>query len=379
LIPSLSGCNIKKSNHRNGLITITPQEINKTEVKPSQTANMKILIVDDSKTFRKMIKAVLTEAGYNEIIEAESAKQAFDILKIADEEAEDSEIDLILMDIVMPEVDGIEATRIIKTKKHLRDIPIVMVSALTEKDSLVRAFDVGAIDFINKPINSVELGARVRTQLKLKEEINKRKARERELIKISRLLEDANVQLKKLSELDGLTSIPNRRCFDRSFKLEWLRGVREYQPVAILMIDIDYFKAYNDHYGHQQGDTCLRQIAKAVSEAVKRPGDLAARYGGEEFVVYLSNTTVEGAVRVAEEIQINVNNLALEHAASVIHPCVTVSIGVASMIPDPSVKPEKLIEAADRALYKAKRLGRNNIQNSVITPFESSNDSIAAE
>ncbi|MEW6235236.1 MAG: diguanylate cyclase [Candidatus Omnitrophota bacterium] len=336
---------------------------------------MKILIVDDSKTFRQVLKAVLSSAGYNELIEAESAKEAFDILKISDAAADDSEVDLILMDIVMPEIDGIEATRIIKSMAHLRDIPIVMVSALSEEDSLVRAFDVGAIDFINKPINKVELRARVRTQLKLKNEINKRKAREKELIKISRLLEDANAQLKKLSELDGLTNIPNRRCFDRSFKQEWMRGIREYQPVAILMIDIDYFKAYNDHYGHQQGDTCLRQIALAVSDAVKRPGDLAARYGGEEFVVYLSNTSLEGAVSVAVEIQDNVNLLAIEHAASIINTRVTVSIGCSSMIPDPSVEPDELIKSADRALYKAKRLGRNKIQSGVITPFESAVDS----
>jgi PleD family two-component response regulator len=203
------------------------------------------------------------------------------------------------MDIEMPEMDGIKGAKLLKAHKAMRDIPVVMVTTKRGSDALRKAFAAGAVDFINKPVNEVELLARVDSVLRLKRELDLRQARERELSEANLLLKEANERLEKLSRMDGLTGAPNRRYFNDNFHKEWLRCARDKKHLSIIMIDIDFFKKYNDAYGHLQGDECLKQVAGAISSAVRRPGDLFARYGGEEFVVMLPDTNVAGAKEVS--------------------------------------------------------------------------------
>jgi diguanylate cyclase (GGDEF)-like protein len=184
----------------------------------------------------------------------------------------------------------------------------------------------------------------------------------------ARHLEEANAQLKRLSFLDGLTSIPNRRAFEERFQLEWRRAQRHASPISVLMIDIDYFKEYNDHYGHQRGDECLTQLAQRLRNSVSRPGDFVARYGGEEFAIILPDTDLSGATAVAENLRRRVAGLRIAHAASPARDVVTISVGVASVIPDPGSPVP--VAAADHALYRAKQLGRNRVEVAGETPPE---------
>ncbi|MCK9362558.1 MAG: diguanylate cyclase [Syntrophales bacterium] len=174
-------------------------------------------------------------------------------------------------------------------------------------------------------------------------------------------LQKANQELNRLAIIDGLTQIANRRRFDECLKQEWLRMARAKLPLSIIMCDVDHFKLYNDHYGHPLGDVCLSSVSHVIDYCAKRPSDLAARYGGEEFVVLLPGTNAEGAVFVAESIRMRVQGLGIDHAASPVHKYVTLSLGVASLIPEYDANPQALLEAADNALYEAKRTGRNRV------------------
>jgi two-component system, cell cycle response regulator len=184
-------------------------------------------------------------------------------------------------------------------------------------------------------------------------------------------LKQANLELERLATLDGLTQVANRRRFDTYLSQEWKRLARDQQPLSLVLCDVDYFKRYNDCYGHQCGDDCLKQVAKAMSRAVKRPADLVARYGGEEFAVILPNTDTEGAVIVAQEIRAEIQQLKIPHADSEVNPYVTLSLGISSIIPWLDLSPENLIAAADVALYQAKKQGRDRaVISSVSIPTQ---------
>ena len=172
--------------------------------------------------------------------------------------------------------------------------------------------------------------------------------------------------LARMSYVDGLTSIANRRRFDEFMEAEWKRNLREELPLAVILLDLDYFKQFNDNYGHSAGDKCLIQVAQALSDSVKRPGDLVARFGGEEFIALLPGTGFSGGMQVAAEIQENIHNLAIPHEYSNIAQIVTVSIGLAVMIPEAKSTPQKLIHEADKQLYTAKHAGRNQIKGKVV-------------
>ncbi|WP_460031819.1 diguanylate cyclase domain-containing protein [Megalodesulfovibrio paquesii] len=318
----------------------------------------RILIVDDSPVAALQLEHCLAKAGYEGIVVAPNVRNAFALLEkseAADSPAAQPAFDLILMDINMPDMNGIQATRLLKDDPRLQDIPVILISASDDKETLEQGFNAGAIDYLTKPINLLELRARVKAALRLKEETDNRKAREREL-------EALKNKFELLSNLDGLTGIANRRRFDVVFAAEWLRARREQTPLSLLMIDIDHFKLYNDTYGHLQGDACLRAVAKAVAGSMNRPADLAARFGGEEFVALLPNTEPDGALAIARHIQDLVAELEIAHASSPVHPLVTVSIGVACVLPDPATDATALIRAADNALYAAKHAGRNCIK-----------------
>lgn len=178
--------------------------------------------------------------------------------------------------------------------------------------------------------------------------------------KHEKALENANTKLERLAVTDGLTQLANRRIFDETLQKEWLRMRRVQQPISVILSDIDFFKRYNDHYGHPQGDACLQAVADCIKSSVHRPADMVARYGGEEFVIILPNTTSDGAFKVAEKIRTNVSSLKQEHAGSEVNDFVTLSLGVATIIPPmKGVHPDDLVKTADDALYASKDAGRN--------------------
>jgi diguanylate cyclase (GGDEF)-like protein len=330
---------------------------------------VRILIVDDSMHIHAQLKAMLASGGYSDLIFASSANDALGCLSMDGSAKAMEPIDLVLMDVVMPEMDGIEACRRIKAVEHLKDMPVIMVTAGNTPEGLQAAFDAGAIDYIAKPLNKVELIARVSSVLKLKQEMDTRKERERQLLQTAELLEDANKrlhdaieQLRHLSNMDGLTGVSNRRRFEEVFIEEWNRACRFKEPLSVIMIDIDCFKAYNDTYGHQKGDECLRRVAGAMQSSLKRAGDFVARYGGEEFVVVLPGIGISDALKTAEMLQEKVKALCIPHASSASCSHVSLSMGVASVAPDQNHTQKELIEAADKALYAAKAGGRNRVK-----------------
>jgi len=181
---------------------------------------------------------------------------------------------------------------------------------------------------------------------------------------------EAQAALQRLATKDGLTGIANRRCFDEALLAEWHRAQRDQTSLALLLVDVDYFKRYNDTYGHQKGDECLKKVAGAMQEKIFRPADLLARYGGEEFVVLMPNTDLHGAQMVAERVQQHVHALAIPHGSSEIDGLVSISVGVATAIPAPQLTAEQLLAAADGALYAAKHAGRNRVSSKEVTLTE---------
>ncbi|MFZ2807468.1 MAG: diguanylate cyclase [Desulfosalsimonadaceae bacterium] len=323
---------------------------------------MAILIIDDVPVTRKIIESFLKDGGHTDIIQAESAENAFHLLGLyADSDDSRPSIDLILMDIVLQGVDGIEACRLIKNDQRSAHIPIVIITAYTSTEHIETAFKAGAIDFLPKPINKLELHARVRSILHFKSEVDRLREREKHLVETTLQLERANVLLERLSNSDGLTGIPNRRYFDYMFKKLLASGTRLAIPISLLLMDIDNFKLYNDTYGHLAGDDCLKLISGAIHDTIKRESDFIARYGGEEFVIVLFGVEAKMAAELAENIREHIFGLQIPHSASSVSDWVTVSIGVVSCIPEPSISPEKMIDRADKALYAAKSHGKNQV------------------
>ncbi|MBF0340586.1 MAG: diguanylate cyclase [Magnetococcales bacterium] len=248
--------------------------------------------------------------------------------------------DLILLDVVMPGLDGYQVCQQLKESPRTRHIPVIFITANSSEADEAYGFAVGAVDYITKPYRPAIVVARVKTHMELK--------RRGEL-------------LERLAILDGLTSIPNRRRFDQFLEYEWFRSLRTGHPFSLLLMDIDFFKLFNDHYGHAHGDHCLRQVAGAISRAMPRTTDLAARYGGEEFACVLPETDLHGGEAVAVRILSAVRRLEIPHAHSQAAAHVTLSIGVASMVPVLEQKSLAFVEQADQALYLAKRSGRDRL------------------
>lgn len=248
--------------------------------------------------------------------------------------------DLVLLDVVMDGIDGHEVCKQLKQDALTKAIPIIFITAQREEAAEVIGLELGAVDFITKPFNPTIVSARVRTHLTLKAQSD---------------------YLRSLALIDGLTGVANRRKFDDDLLAAWRQGCRTQTPVSLVLLDVDYFKPFNDYYGHQAGDMCLKAIAAAMSDAVRRPEDLVARYGGEEFACILPNTDLSGSLKIAENIQKRVRALGIEHASSPVAPTVSVSMGIALVLPDFDTRPDALITLADSNLYLAKNYGRDRI------------------
>jgi len=294
-----------------------------------QARNGRLLIVDDAMENIQILNHVLGEE--HEVLFAMSGERALEL-------AHQHQPDLILLDAVMPGMNGYEVCAALRASSDVRDIPIIFVTALTTPEDETRALEAGAVDFITKPFNVAVVRARVRTHLTLKRQ------------------SDA---MREMTLTDALTGIANRRSFNDAIQNEWRRCARSVTLLSVIMIDIDHFKLYNDAYGHQAGDACLKQVAAAMLQCAGRSPDLLARYGGEEFVILLPQVDAQGAATVAARILESVRALAIPHRMSSAGDTVTVSIGVATLLPDMGSDPEELVSCADNALYRAKKEGRN--------------------
>ncbi|MDR5836863.1 diguanylate cyclase domain-containing protein [Caballeronia sp. LZ034LL] len=288
----------------------------------------KLLIADDQPLNIRVLYELLHDVC--DIFMATSGSQA---LQICQAEAPD----LILLDVVMDDLDGHEVCRRLKADPLTRDVPVIFITSQDRADDEVKALELGAVDFISKPINPVVTKARVRTHLTIKFQ--------GDLLRASALL-------------DGLTGVSNRRKFDEDLHADWRHCAREETSLALLMVDVDCFKRFNDHYGHMAGDACLKAIAKALAEALRRPYDKLARYGGEEFACLLPKTDLAGAQCIAQRIVDGVHALDIGHVSSDVETRVTISVGVACVRPACGSTPDMLLKAADDALYQAKRAGR---------------------
>jgi diguanylate cyclase (GGDEF)-like protein len=245
--------------------------------------------------------------------------------------------DLVLLDVMMPGMDGHEVCRRLKADESTRDIPVIFVTAHSDEASETLGLEMGAVDFISKPINPKIVRARVKTHLTLKAQSD---------------------LLRHWVYIDGLTGVHNRRHFDERLASEWARAVRNGTELSVVLLDVDFFKRYNDRYGHQAGDDCLRRLATCMRDSSRRPADLVARYGGEEFVCLLPETPLAGALTVAGLLRDNVAAMGIEHADSAADRVVTVSLGVCCKPAGAAGSAASLLSGADAQLYQAKAQGR---------------------
>jgi two-component system, chemotaxis family, response regulator WspR len=268
---------------------------------------------------------------------------------------------VILQDLVMPGTDGLTLVRAYRTNEATRDVPIIVLSTKEEPAIKSAAFASGANDYLVKLPDSIELIARVKYHSRSYMNLLQRDEAYRALRRSQQELLRANLELRRLTHSDGLTGLSNRRYLDEFLTAEWRRALRENTEISLLMIDVDYFKPYNDTYGHVSGDNVLRTVAATIRREINQPRDLVARFGGEEFAVVLPGTGSGGARLLAEKMRRDVAALALPHAGSAVSEHLTISIGVATLTPGEGVAETSLVEEADAALYRAKRDGRNRV------------------
>ena len=298
----------------------------------------KLLVVDDQPINIQVMHQIF--ANDFQVFMATSGAQALAICK-------DNPPDLVLLDIVMPEMDGFEVCEQLKADPATCNIPVIFVTAHTDSAQETRGLDAGAVDFISKPVNPAVVRARVKTHLTLK------------------LQSDV---MRKLVFLDGLTGVYNRRYFDQQLAMEMARAVRNQSPLSLIMLDVDFFKRYNDRYGHLAGDDCLRQIAQTLKEGLRRPADLVARYGGEEFACILPETAFDDAMALATELEARVRANHIAHEASDAAKVVTISLGVAGRGGNTSTDANALLALADAQLYQAKHSGRGRVCGDLLAP-----------
>lgn len=302
------------------------------------THRSKVLIIDDELTNIRILAESLR--GEHEALFATSGERG---LVLAVEQSPD----LILLDIMMPGMDGYTVCKTLKSNPNTKNIPVIFITAKGLIEDELKGLGLGAVDYITKPFQVPIVKARVRTHLDLKRK---------------------NDLLEELVCLDGLTEIANRRRFNTALDEEWRRCGRILHPLSLIMMDIDYFKLFNDNYGHTVGDDCLKRVASTIKKCVNRSGDLPARYGGEEFVCLLPDMDSEGAITVAEKIRSAVEQLHIVHAYSPVSDRITLSLGVATTRPFLERDPTVLVDSADARLYGAKANGRNQVAAMEVFP-----------
>jgi diguanylate cyclase (GGDEF)-like protein len=297
----------------------------------------RILVVDDDRANIEVLSVVLG-SGY-ELFFATRGAEAIEIARAALP-------DLVLLDVMMPEMNGYELCARLRTDPMTASIPVIFITGLGDVDAEIRGLEVGAVDYVTKPISPPLVRLRVRNQLELKR---------------------ARDTLERLAETDGLTGLANRRAFDRVLEIEFRRLHRSGAPLSLILLDVDHFKLFNDQYGHVAGDDCLRSIAGIIGSAITRAADVAARYGGEEFGVVLPETPHDGAVLVAERIRRAIVDACIPHETSPVASVVTASLGVATVACAGLSAPPEVVAIADEQLYRAKSTGRNQIAGSDLT------------
>lgn len=317
-----------------------------------------ILLVEDQASMRLQLRTYLEAAGYRveEAIDGQAGLDAY--IRLLP--------DIVLLDAVMPIMDGFTCCSQLLALPIADHAPILMITGLEDPTSVDRAFTAGAIDFITKPIHWPVLYQRIRRLLQQVQLHRQLEAMNAALAETNQELEAANAALVELAAIDSLTSLANRRSFDDRLDWEWRRLARKQQPLSLILADIDFFKRYNDSYGHQAGDACLQRVAQVLRSSLMRPADFAARYGGEEFAIVLPSTNLAGAEQVAERIREQVSTLAILHAQSE-RGYVTLSLGVACLTPQPHQDAIALLQTADQALYAAKTAGRDRV---VLSPAQ---------
>ncbi|MBF0381118.1 MAG: diguanylate cyclase [Magnetococcales bacterium] len=295
-----------------------------------------ILIVDDVPGNIRTLVEIL-HADY-EIYMATNGQDAIDI-------ALSNKLDLILLDVIMPEMDGYEVCKKLKDNPTTCEVPIIFVSGQNDEIHEAQGLELGAVDYISKPAKPAILKARVKNHIETKQRKD---------------------MLASLSIIDSLTGVANRRHFDNFLDQEWRRGIRGSLGMAIIMLDIDHFKKYNDHFGHGEGDECLKKVANALEGSMQRSTDLLARYGGEEFVAVLPQVELDGAEIVAKKMCDAIADLKIDHPTSDTANHVTISLGCASIFPTRGSSSTPLLDAADQMLYNAKNSGRNQFKSIVL-------------
>ncbi|MHC1684372.1 MAG: diguanylate cyclase [Clostridiaceae bacterium] len=322
-----------------------------------------VMIVDDKKVNLIILESILEELEVN-IIKASSGNEALGYLL-------DYDFAVVLLDIQMPNMDGFELARIMRTRESTAHIPIIFVTASNkEQEYVFKGYNLGAVDYLFKPIVEPKiLLSKVKVFIdifiqreKIAEQAFVLEKKIQELEKIKHELKMANSILEELSYIDALTRIANRRSFESYFGKILSNSLGQDSSITVMMLDIDFFKGYNDTYGHVEGDRCLREVAQCIKASLKRPLDFVARYGGEEFIVLLAEVDDKIAFRVAENIKNNIENMKIPHESSQVSRYVTVSIGLVSLVPRNEDILYGIVEKADAALYDAKNSGRNSIR-----------------
>ncbi|MDM8533120.1 diguanylate cyclase [Clostridiaceae bacterium HSG29] len=311
-----------------------------------------VLIVDDTEANLIALSALLESEDVN-VLQARSGNEALKIILT-------NKIDIILLDVQMPDMDGFEVAEILRGNNKTKTIPIIFITAISkEEEYIFKGYELGAVDYLYKPIRNELLKSKIKVFLRLNKQAKIIEEKNSKLEMIINELKEKKDEISRLARLDGLTGVFNRRVFDENFGNEWARCFRNKKYLSVIMIDIDFFKQYNDTYGHLVGDDALILVAKEIVKTVGRSYDEVFRYGGEEFVVLLPNTDYQGAIFIAENIRKNIEKLEIEHRNSEIAKYLTVSLGISTCVPSDNIEKMTLLDIADNMLYDAKRSGRN--------------------
>jgi two-component system chemotaxis family response regulator WspR len=321
---------------------------------PERSYDIVMLLVDDQPMIGEAVRRAIMGEHDIDFHYCGDALEAVNVAKLL-------KPTVILQDLIMPGMDGFDLVRAYRAEATLRDIPIIVLSTTEDPAAKSAAFSLGVDDYLVKLPDKIELLARVRHHSRAYLNQLQRDDAYRALRKSQQLLLEKNLELERLTGIETLTGLSNRKYFDDFMEAQWRRAIRESSAFSILMIDIDNFKAYNDTYGHVAGDEILKFIGNALVEGCRRPTDLPARFGGDEFVVALAGTAVDTALALSENILESIRITALPHPGPRVAGSVTVSIGCATMSPRHGDSYVELLEAADAALYEAKRAGKNRI------------------